>query len=246
MEERFLKITNAAYKVLDFFPEQDPLKNKAKEKALSIMENMPLVLATNGWASLQKEKALSQLLVDLDVFLSYLKVAKSQKWIDDINYLILSKEYKDIETEVKSLIKKDEFSKILLEKIEDKNSKLQSQPFDTPSTSLGAGAQGKLAGSNSNNQNIVETKQYNTSLELTERQKKIMEILHSNEKTQVSDIIKFLPNITKRTIRRDLDGLLEMGKVVRVGEWNQIFYKIMKGGNLPESLENKTRTVILS
>jgi hypothetical protein len=231
MEERFLKITNGAYKVLDFFPEQDPLKNKAKEKALVILESLPIVLATDGWASLQKEKALSQLLVDIDVFLSYLLIAKSQKWIDNINYLILSKEYKDIETEAKSLIKKDEFSNILLDKLKNKNIK-QVENLNNKQ--------------NLDNQNLVETKQYKGLLELTERQKKILEILQNNEKTQVSDIIKFLPDITKRTIRRDLDGLLEMGKVVRVGEWNQIFYQVMKGENLPKSSENETRTVILS
>ena len=35
-----------------------------------------------------------------------------------------------------------------------------------------------------------------------------------------------LPDITKRTIRRDLDELLESGKIVRVGEFNQVFYQI--------------------
>ena len=31
MEDRFLKLTNTVYKVLEFFPEADPLKNRAKE-----------------------------------------------------------------------------------------------------------------------------------------------------------------------------------------------------------------------
>src|SRR3989344_525485 len=61
--------------------------------------------------------------------------------------------------------------------------------------------------------------------DLSERQNKILSILSRKEKVQVSDIIKEIPKITKRTIRRDLDDLLKKGKIVRVGEWNQVFYK---------------------
>ena len=32
MEEHFLKLAKLVYKVLEYFPESDPLKNKAKEK----------------------------------------------------------------------------------------------------------------------------------------------------------------------------------------------------------------------
>ena len=61
--------------------------------------------------------------------------------------------------------------------------------------------------------------------ELTERQKKILEIVQKNEKTQVADIIKVLPDVTKRTIRRDMDELLKSGQILRAGEFNQISYK---------------------
>jgi predicted HTH transcriptional regulator len=65
------------------------------------------------------------------------------------------------------------------------------------------------------------------------RQRKILETLVRSQKAQVSDFIKILPNITKRTIRRDLDDLLKKGKVIRVGEWNQVFYKIADRTEIP-------------
>lgn len=213
MEEKYLKLTNTAYKVLDFFPEADPLKNKAKEKVLSIMENLPLVLATDGWASLQKDKALSQLTQDIDIFLSCLKIAKSQRWIDNINFLILSKEYEAIRKEV------------LAQKPGIRNPVSVNEE-----TGVGASASANASADTRNDGDGLQK-------ELTERQKKILEMLNENEKAQVSDIIKIMPDITKRTIRRDLDGLLEMGKVVRIGEWNQVFYK---------KSENSNRTIILS
>ena len=61
---------------------------------------------------------------------------------------------------------------------------------------------------------------------LTPRQTKILEFLRKNKKAQVMDLQVVLPNITKRTIRRDLDELLKIGQIERDGTFNQIVYKI--------------------
>jgi len=61
---------------------------------------------------------------------------------------------------------------------------------------------------------------------LSERQKKIIEILRSKEKTQVWELQKVLPEVTKRTLRRDLDDLLQLNLVERQGEWNEVFYRL--------------------
>jgi DeoR/GlpR family transcriptional regulator of sugar metabolism len=50
--------------------------------------------------------------------------------------------------------------------------------------------------------------------------------LDKNKKAQVMDLQKVLPDITKRTIRRDLEDLLRASKIMRMGEFNQVFYKI--------------------
>jgi len=76
--------------------------------------------------------------------------------------------------------------------------------------------------------NIVSIPNRIVNLEgvLTARQDKILEVLNTQEKAQVADFQKALANVTKRTIRRDLDILLRIGKVDRIGEFNQIFYKL--------------------
>jgi hypothetical protein len=61
---------------------------------------------------------------------------------------------------------------------------------------------------------------------LTARQQKIIEFLKQKEKAQVADLQQVLPDVTKRTIRRDLDELLVSGMIVRMGEFNQVFYQI--------------------
>ncbi len=207
MEERFIKISSVAYKILEYFPEQDPIKNKAKEKVLDIMEKLSLVLGTDGWVSLQKDKDSNQLIIDIDVFLSYLEIAKTQRWLDQMNYLIISKEYIELKKEI--LQKPNLRNSISIDSSQITNHKLQTNPEIQRS----------------------EVQNNKNDKELTERQKKIIEILKNNQEAQVSDIIRFLPNITKRTIRRDLDGLLSSGVVVRVGEWNKIFYQVSGNDN---------------
>lgn len=206
-----VKLTNAVYKLLDFFPEGDPLRNRAKDKALEIMEGMVLAFGTDGWASFQKNKASAKLLEDIEILLSYLKLGKSFGWIDSTNFLIVSKEYGSIKSQI-----------VLLEN----KGKMLAETSQKSLQNVGIVAE---------SQKITHTFQktieknhlsFSQGFFLSERQKKILEILSERGRAQVSDFKSVLLDVTKRTIRRDLDELLRNGKVIRVGEWNQVFYKI--------------------
>ena len=177
LKDKILKLTNAVYKVLDFFPESDPLKNRAKDRALVIMERLTEAAPRNG-------ASLALLEQDIDVLLGYLWIAKTQRWLNSVNFLIIANEYEKIKLEIKKEPK--ESIKVVL-----------------------------------NNTESVAPK-----FSLTERQKSIVDFLNKNEKAQVMDLQTILPNITKRTIRRDLDELLTIGKIIRQGDFNQVFYKI--------------------
>ncbi|HEY4509440.1 MAG TPA: DeoR family transcriptional regulator [Candidatus Paceibacterota bacterium] len=59
---------------------------------------------------------------------------------------------------------------------------------------------------------------------LTQRQKRIIEFLRVKENAQVWELQKVLPEVTKRTLRRDLDELLQKNLVERKGEWNAVSY----------------------
>ena len=163
MQENFVKIINAIYKVLEFFPEGDPLKNKAKEKALAILEN-------------PESK-------DIEVLEKYLELAKWQGWIDSMNFLIIIKELEKIKN---GIIAKPEIS-----------------VFELRHKEIAPASRG----------------------EFSVRQKRILQFLEKTEKVQVQDIIKEMPNVTKRTIRRDLDDLLKKGEITRIGDFNQVFYQ---------------------
>jgi len=206
MDEQFLRLTNAVYKVLEFFPESDPLKNRAKDRALAIMEAVTLLSNINGWASFQNEKVKLQLSEDIDILLGYLWIAKSQAWLSAVNYLIISNEYEKIQKKFEPYIPDKSLVK----------------HFDGPAT---ISPEASLGGEK------IEVKEPEQEIkkpevDLTDRHKKILEFLDKNKKAQVMDLQKVLPDITKRTIRRDLEDLLRASKIMRMGEFNQVFYKI--------------------
>lgn len=188
-----VKLTSAVYNLLEYFPEADPLKNKAKEKALAVLENLSLIFTDEGWLSLKdyfsgnRERAKLQTLEDIKILLNCLKLAKLQGWINGVSFLIVLNEYEKIEKEIGLPI-------------------IVSDCTQKPIKSV----------LNSNSKNF----------KLSNRQSKIIEFLKKNQKAQVMDLMAVLPDVTKRTIRRDLDELLKMGKVAREGEFNQVLYKI--------------------
>jgi DeoR/GlpR family transcriptional regulator of sugar metabolism len=64
------------------------------------------------------------------------------------------------------------------------------------------------------------------------RAKKILGLLDAKGKAQVWELQKVLPQVTKRTLRRDLDTLVQKGLLERKGQWNTVFYQTKTGENL--------------
>ena len=196
MDKKFQKLTSTIYKLIDFFPEADPIKNKSKEKALAILENLVLICENEGWMSFkdyfsaEKEKAKIEILKDIEILLGYFEVAKTQGWVSVANCLIICNEYEKIKKQI------------------------HVSPASVPPERDYGEAKPEA---------IKEIKKEE---KFTARQTEIIKYLTQNQKAQVMDLQEVLPNVTKRTIRRDLDELLKMGKIQRVGQFNQVFYRI--------------------
>ena len=76
--------------------------------------------------------------------------------------------------------------------------------------------------------NQAKREEKKPELEISPRKKKILEILRKKGKLQVGELQGFFPGISKRTLRRDLEDLLRRKLIKRVGEWSQVFYKIVE------------------
>lgn len=58
------------------------------------------------------------------------------------------------------------------------------------------------------------------------RQKRILELLKDRDNFQVWQVKELFPDVSKRTLRRDFEGLLKQGLIQRVGERNDTFYQL--------------------
>jgi predicted HTH transcriptional regulator len=58
------------------------------------------------------------------------------------------------------------------------------------------------------------------------RQEKILEILKEKGKAQVWELKQIFPEVSKRTLRRDFEQMLNQDLIERMGERNETFYQI--------------------
>lgn len=224
-QQDYLKVTNAAYKLIEYFPDGDPLKNTTKQKVLTILE---------GATSAISEAHFLQVAKDIEILKNYLSLARYQGWMSDMNFIIIAREYDQLAFSVARKMPKHEPSVTAVSKPGDIHPEkeiakqaVESLVAQLPKKTEMVNQETPEKKPEAIKKALPKTEPENQNLnKATARQKKILDIVKRVPKTQVADIIKHLPNVTKRTIRRDLDLLLKEGRVQRMGEWNQVFYEI--------------------
>lgn len=96
-----IKLTLAVYKVTNVFPHKEPLKFLIREKANQILADFIL---KNKVKNIQK---------NIDVINSYFEIAEKQNWVDQLNFLVLKREYNEIIEELEDeVVKTDKEEKI--------------------------------------------------------------------------------------------------------------------------------------
>ncbi len=75
---------------------------------------------------------------------------------------------------------------------------------------------------------LVETRLQQQEVNLGPRHKKIIDILKKGKPIQVKDLKNVFPDISKRTLRRDFEYLLEKRLVERLGDNNNTEYKLKR------------------
>ena len=200
-------MTDTIYNITEFISDES-LKNKIRERALEIFSNLNLIFSENPKATLQEKSKLSvQIEKDIEVLENCLKLASLREYLYPFNFLIIKNEYDKIK-----------------EKIKLNNDNDNNNDNDPEGVALRRpyGASNQII----KEKLISEPEKKTNNLSISERQKKILEVLEKKEKAQVCNFIEFFPNLSKRTLRRDLDNLLKKELIVRNGKWNQSFYQL--------------------
>jgi len=82
-----IKLCLAVYKVTGIFPKEEPLKFLIREKANQILADL-----------LSKEKP-GKIKKDIELINGYFEIAEKQNWVDELNFLVLRREYAKIKGE---------------------------------------------------------------------------------------------------------------------------------------------------
>jgi DNA-binding transcriptional ArsR family regulator len=223
-KEELIQITNKVYKTTLLFPKKEPLRYKIREIADDILSNFvyrqslqdinPGNFAFNR--ENQNKDSIFLLEKNLEILKSYFEVAKWQNWVSYFDILGIQDRYAKIQDGLKKEIQKIEEKKrdLLEENIIQTNDRAQSIEREInkePKKDLASDV-------------ILSKKE---EIKLDPRKTKILNFLRKTEKTQVQDIKKILPNVSKRTIRRDFVQLLDQRLVKKIGDKNNTFYQLI-------------------
>lgn len=209
----FLNLNKEIYRLTLLFPKKEPLRYKMREIANEILAE----LVKNNFFQTEVKKPFlqdSDCLSNLEVLDCFFEIAKAQNWTKKEELDILQKSY----SELKETLEKIKLENNLLE-LRMKNSIL---PLEIPKK--------KEFLTEEKKEESKEKTFFSPSnkKELNERQKKILDFLRENERVQVWQIKKIMPQVTKRTLRRDFEFLVKKGIIERMGERNNTFYQLKK------------------
>ncbi|MBI2123915.1 MAG: hypothetical protein HYU04_01615 [Candidatus Wildermuthbacteria bacterium] len=195
----FVKLTLGAYRVTDGLPSQGQEKGEIRSLANSVLAHLILFSETNPVTQEQRQSLIPKIQGEIGSLVGYITGLKSASKVDPHNLKL------SVGVEPKYFL--------ILEKEYQKISKwLGEQSFEMVQNTQAQPA------------SILQKSKDENSL--SERQKRILGILQNKEKTQVWELQKVLTEVTKRTLRRDLDELLSLNLIERKGEWNAVFYRL--------------------
>lgn len=228
----FIRLAFAAHRVVDALPQGEQIVKEIRESANEILAGLLLLVDKEVTRPEKKQDLLSQLERQIDILLVYLDRAEKQNWIHPGNFSLLETEYSKIRELLEIFdgipvqrvdIPQEQRIGIRLEQTESEKPKQivkeapkiegekQEEKFSFATSAADMPAKG-------------ETGQ--PMAQLTQRQRKIIEFLRAKENAQVWELQKVLPEVTKRTLRRDLDELLQKNLVERKGAWNAVSYEL--------------------
>ena len=198
----FVRLTFAAHRVADALPQEEQIAQEIRDGANSILSNLLLFIDKEVVAAGKKRDLLFQLERQIDILLVYLERAKEEGWVNPKNFSLLEEEYGNIQDLLRI--------------------------FEEVSPSEGSSQESKVSTRKEKEliEEQVEVEKMEVVAPLSQRQRRIIEFLRAKENAQVWELQKVLPEVTKRTLRRDLDELLQKNLVERKGEWNSVSYEL--------------------
>jgi len=203
-KSNIIKLTVALYSVTELFPEREPLRFSLRKQANRILAGFVLCFCNNLTilTKTDKQKILKKILKDIEIVQTFFLLAETQDWLRPENFLILRQEYARVA----------QFTEQAL------NVEKEADDMELATTTP------KVMKEPAKRETPIKKQQVVSPVVLKSRHKQIIEFVKNRGVAQVKDVKEILPEVTKRTLRRDFDFLLKTGLVVRRGDKNTTEY----------------------
>jgi len=203
-----IKATISLYRLTTLLPKKEPLRYKMRAVADDILKNsIQLQYALKDMALLKKRELLTLLDRDRTILNNYAEVVRAQKWVADQEVVQVQRLYTFLAGELEAALLEAEVQHKMAELKQEAAQEMVSE-----------------------RQGSVASEKITQELEkkLDERKEQILALLKEREKMQVWEVNELLPDVSKRTLRRDFQELLQKGFIERKGERNMTFYQLKR------------------
>jgi len=213
-KSNIIKLTVVLYRVTELFPKREPLKFSLRKKANDILAGFVLCFGNNSaiLTKADKQRTLNRILKNIEVVQTFFSLAESQDWLRPENFLVLKREYGSVAQQTqqaliaqKEVIERESATREPITRASEAQEPVKREtPVRRQQTSVASAS----------------------STGLKSRHKQIIKFVKSKGAAQVKDVKEILPEVTKRTLRRDFDFLLKSGLVERRGDKNTTEYLV--------------------
>ena len=208
-QKHFLRINEALYRVTDLLPDQEPVKWMARKKAMEALtlfaEDSPSLFLAS------RMKKREEFVVAINHLLDLLEFASHNTFISQINFDVLSREYR-------SFLQEAAASQQAAAPVEiDLPGSLLAQQNLARPAELEERSGGETGFVPSEREVIQDLQEEELSTE--ERRKRIFSyIIHKEKGITMQELLEiFKGSVNQRTLQRDLTALIERGRVKTSG-----------------------------
>lgn len=208
-KQDFIKLTLDLYDLTGHFPGKEPLRYKIRGMGDDVLSDLLLLISNPGPGLQEKQKIKSRLTDSIGVLENLFEVAQPQDWVSPDDIEEMKEEYSRIRKAVKAVETSEVESEAETATEPEPEPKSKSEPDFTQ-------------------EEEVKEEQDLVSDSISERQQRVVQEIEKQGPSQISDLKEEFPDVSRRTLIRDLNELTDKGLVNKAGKGPAVFYSLNK------------------
>jgi len=197
IKDKINKLVSATYLVTNFLDDLDQIKWKLRDKSLNLKDNLTLDVGAPLTSSVVP---VERILSDISEIISLLDIAVLDRRASAMNFSILRQGYVNLQAEFQNYLAGDWYQNMLIPKTLDSSPENHRPDLSPRLMGLGPKPKAGVIGHDNG------------------RQEKIITFIKQHNWSSTREIAQFIPNISSKTVQRELAELVRAGRLKKTGE----------------------------